>query len=108
VNAEIQRIARDAGYGEDVMTMHQHHVLAHTFLAEARGLRWSPALRHVAGGEQLTKEDQAIEEELVLAFQRYVNTGRISASLYQFPNPKKLKTEFLHLNEVLWNHEKSL
>jgi hypothetical protein len=63
------------GYRRDVRRMHLEHELAHTFLAEERNLPYSPVLRHVAGGPQISSEARAEEEALVFAFVAYIHSN---------------------------------
>lgn len=74
---ESRARARSLGY-KDTRTMHLEHEIAHTYLSEAMGRGWSPALR--ARSLQKT-EDHWREEALVLAFQRYLNDGTFSPEL---------------------------
>lgn len=105
---DTRKTAKEHGYDDDVMLMHRHHDLAHTFLAESKGFHASPTLRHAAGGLQVDAYTRQVEEEMVLAFQRYIMTGQIDSRLYSFsPDLQKLKNEFLRIVDLLWQHEKS-
>lgn len=61
-------LAQELGYGDDTLRMCIEHELAHTLLAVARGLPWSPTLHAVAHG-QVYDQWQA-EENAVIGFQR--------------------------------------
>jgi hypothetical protein len=68
-----RQTARACGYGDDTAALSRDHELAHTILAEARGLPWSPTLYSVAHGHPLPLGYVPEEEETVLSFQRWVN-----------------------------------
>jgi hypothetical protein len=66
--------ARALGYGGDVWRMTLDHDHMHVRLCHALGLRESPALRQASRGE--SSELAGVEEEMVLAAQRFVNLCR--------------------------------
>ena len=90
------------GYGSHVRRMHQHHDLAHTFLAEARGLPFSPVLRHAAHGTHVPDHQRAEEEALVMAFQAFLNDGRDRPELRHWPDPSQLGWMFMRLADEVW------
>lgn len=92
-NYDEQSLAMAAmlGYGSDTWMLSKHHELIHTLLAVARGKPYSPVLRGVAvreaGGNKedvVSQVDSIWEEDLVLRFQSFVQTGIISDSLADY------------------------
>jgi hypothetical protein len=83
--------ARRAGYGTTAAALAAYcleHEIAHTFLAEAQGQPHSPTLydqAHRPAGYTYSPAEIADwiapEERVVKAFQRYANTGVVSAAL---------------------------
>jgi hypothetical protein len=85
------------GYGRGsfgVRQMHLDHDLAHTFLAEAQGLNYSPTLAHVAGIQHTPDEERAKEEGFVCAFQCYLTKGIMSPALDVLDDPYGLAQVF--------------
>jgi hypothetical protein len=78
INSNTIKTAQQCGYPETdggVLQMHFEHELGHTYISEAMGLEWSPVLRRVAMGEPWSPNpDRIREENLVLDFQRFLNT----------------------------------
>jgi hypothetical protein len=76
---EYRATAQKLGYGDDTWRLCREHELAHSELAEALGLEYSPTLWAVAhgqhGGIPGSPGEMAAEEDLVLAIQR-VKCGR--------------------------------
>lgn len=66
--------ARALGYQGDVWGMTLDHDHMHVRLCHALGLKESPALRQASRGE--SSELSGVEEEMVLAAQRFVNLCR--------------------------------
>lgn len=95
-------LAAQLGYGDNVRAMHRHHDLAHTFLAEAQGHPYSHVLRRVANGPDVPPEERAAEEGLVLAFQRYLNTGESDPILQKLPNVDALVEQFRAKLRGVW------
>lgn len=79
------------GYDDNVEQMHREHDPAHTFLAEAEGLLYSPVLRGVATRKYLTQAQIDAEEHKVLMFQRYMNTGVSHPVLHSFSLPELMR-----------------
>jgi hypothetical protein len=71
---DYRRTAFDLGYGSDVARLNAEHDPVHTWLAHRMGLPYSPVLWAVAH-DALHLDDYGREEDLVLAFQRCLNTG---------------------------------
>lgn len=68
--------ARRYGYGDDAAALSREHEILHTFLAEKLGFGSSPtmwALAHAGDPDVAPIWEQQYEEELVLAFQTYLN-----------------------------------
>ena len=84
-DVQARETAAAHGYGTDVVQMHKDHDVAHTFLAEVCGQPYSKVLRHVAGGLTVPDDERTAEEGLVLAFQRYVQTGAADPLLAILP-----------------------
>jgi hypothetical protein len=66
-------LADDLGYGTDTWAMSKDHEMAHTWLAHAAGLRWSPTfwrIAHPSADDSIGDEEVAREETQVLEFQR--------------------------------------
>lgn len=93
-HADAQRL----GYGDNVRLMHLHHDIAHTFLAEALGLPYSPVIHRVATGTDVPADVRALEEGRVMAFQTYVMTTRTHELLTVFgPRLPRLARQFQRL-----------
>jgi hypothetical protein len=76
--AEYRAQAEARGYGGDTWLLCCEHEPCHTWLAEKLGQPWSWTLWWVAHKDILGKPPKGLwhdEEELVLAFQQYANTG---------------------------------
>jgi hypothetical protein len=71
--AAYRATATGAGYGGDTWRLCLEHEQAHTLLAEARGLPYSPTLWAQAHGEPLPRGLIPAEECVVLAFQAWCN-----------------------------------
>jgi hypothetical protein len=54
----------------------REHELLHTWLAEKCGRAVSPTLWAVAHRQRVDRDSAGFEEDVVLAFQRFLNTGR--------------------------------
>lgn len=85
------------GYGEDVAVLSREHEISHTFLSEKLGREYSYTLWDVAHG--VTPEGERLdlhtsEEGLVLAFQRYLNTGEVRSELEDYPDYPTWAEEF--------------
>jgi hypothetical protein len=77
--------ARELGYGDDVRRMCIEHEASHSFLAHAAGLPFSPTLYGEAVGRHtLGTAERHREERRVLDWQRYLNTGEVSAALAEY------------------------
>lgn len=75
-----QETARRLGYGEDVLRLCQEHDPAHAWLADAIGLKESPALRAAIGGAV----DPAIasaDEEATMSLQRFCRAAGVTLFL---------------------------
>ena len=66
--------ALSLGY-ESADAMNREHDVLHSFLADKLGYRWSPCLWAAAHKQPIDREVGDHEEAMVLAFQRYMNTG---------------------------------
>jgi hypothetical protein len=91
---ETRQYARAMGYST-IERMHAEHDVAHTLIAEARGLRWSQTLRHVAGGKCMSEAERLEEEGIVTAFQTWRNTGRSDARLAAIPDLVALRARLV-------------
>lgn len=80
-NSESYReTARRLGYGEDVLLLCQEHDQAHAWLADAIGLKESPALRVSVGGPG----DPALvaaDEDATLSLQRFCRAAGVKLFL---------------------------
>lgn len=65
-------IARRLGYGEDVAALTRDHDLLHSLLADWLGQPYSHSLAQAAG-LPADSAVAALEEDVVLALQRYIN-----------------------------------
>lgn len=89
---ESTALAVSLGYPntrDGVRQMHIDHELAHTYLTEREGLRWSRCLHaaaaRLASGQPWQHDDErANEEGRVLAFQRRLNSHDTSADVNDF------------------------
>jgi hypothetical protein len=102
--AESSDRAKALGYGEDsfsVRQMHLDHELAHTFLAEERGLSYSPTLAHVAGIQQTPDHEREEEEGIVCAFQCYLTQQIVSPLLDVFDDVYALAQVFNKVHRVM-------
>ena len=107
VDEHQKQTAKLAGYGDNVLAMHREHDIAHTFLAEVSGRRYSPLLYEAAGGPKVSVADRVKEETRVLAFQRYVQIGEISGALFDVANDlPRWKAEFQRVSKLLWEEER--
>jgi hypothetical protein len=80
-----RQTARELGYGGDTARMCWVHEASHHLLSVAAGLPFSPTLRGEAVDRHtLTVAQRHREEADVLAFQRYLNTGEVSAALAEY------------------------
>ena len=69
---EYRATAQRLGYGTDIWALCREHEIAHTLVARALGLEYSPTLWAVAHGRTVRTElpgEMAAEEDLVLAYQ---------------------------------------
>lgn len=78
---EYRDKARALGYGDDVGKMCIEHEYLHNWLSWATLSRGSLILGAVAGGHPADTPACWWEEQLVLEFQRYLNTGEIHGYL---------------------------
>jgi hypothetical protein len=77
--------ARELGYADDVRRMCIEHEASHCFLAHVAGLPFSPTLRGEAVGRHtLSTAERHREERVTLDWQRYLNTGEVSAALAEY------------------------
>ncbi len=99
---ENRQEALDQGYtGPDAVwrSLVDHEVL-HNLISDWLWNRPSPTLEHEAGVRRVEYGKRLFEEALVLAFQRYVNTGEQWPALYPFaqvlPEWKRKFTKLVH------------
>ena len=75
---EYRENARKYGYGSDTAALSREHEFLHTWLAEEQGKPYSPtlwAVAHEFAEGTAALHEQYAEEDIVLKFQRYINTG---------------------------------
>jgi hypothetical protein len=92
-------LGKNLGYGDNLRAMIIHHEILLTFLAESKGLDFSPALWSIAHD---LGENTWEEEALVLSFQKYLNTREVEPPVENFLKEtdlklKKIKEEALKL-----------
>ena len=97
-----KRLAAVLGYGDNVLQMHREHDVAHTFLAEAEGQLYSPVLRGIAISQFVPLVPREREEERVLMFQRYLNTGQTSKALDGLSSLEQLARQFRMKIKEAW------
>jgi hypothetical protein len=76
--------ATHLGYAADAAgnaACSREHELLHTWLAERCGRGVSPTLWAVAHRQRLDRDSAGFEEDVVLAFQRFLNTSRKGRAL---------------------------
>lgn len=91
-NSAYNDNARALGYGDDLELLSREHEMLHTFLAERIHGGASPTLWAVAHGQGNDPNfpdlapiwEQIYEEAMVLAFQKYMNTGAVDEALRDF------------------------
>jgi hypothetical protein len=64
------------GYGSDTLAMCRDHEMLHNWLCDALGLRESLVMRALANGESADGELLGLEEEAVMAVQRFARAVR--------------------------------
>jgi hypothetical protein len=64
------------GYGSDTLAMCRDHEMLHNWLCHALGLRESLVMRALANGESAEGELLGLEEEAVMAVQRFARVVR--------------------------------
>lgn len=74
-NADSPRMARELGYGDDVAAMTREHDPLHAWLTDQLGMPHSVSLMGAAGCE-VDAELATLEEEAVLAVQRFARAAR--------------------------------
>lgn len=89
--------AESLGYPEP-MYMHVEHDPIHLLLSLALGLKTSPALHYaqhggVPGAETPQSELRQVEEEMVLAAQRFLNLARKQGLVHGWPDPQHEEPE---------------
>jgi hypothetical protein len=73
--------AAQLGYGGDAAACSREHELLHCWLAEKCGHPVSPTLWAVAHRRRIDPDSAGFEEDLVMGFQRFLNTARKSKAL---------------------------
>lgn len=82
-----QSLAKELGY-KNINQLTQEHDFLHSWLALQMGKQYSPNLYNVAfPGTEPDDKKRAEEEGLVLAFQRYMNTGDYDGNLWPLVVP---------------------
>jgi hypothetical protein len=95
---EYRARAFSLGYSSSQQLNREHDFL-HSFLAAEMGLVCSPTLQNVVLPGTIDADGRAREEGMVLAFQRYLNTGEFDGDLWPLVLPylEKLKKKALEM-----------
>jgi hypothetical protein len=95
---EYKTCAKYLGYTSTEQLNREHDFL-HSFLAAEMGLACSPTLQNVVLPGTIDADGRAREEGMVLAFQRYLNTGEFDGALWPLVIPylEKLKKKVLEM-----------